>query len=81
MNRAIFIALLMSSRLASSQVYQEPDWIPPLPPPVEEYCSEMENVSEPVISYRISPDCGITDIRSVGERRIVCFWQLLALLR
>ena len=63
------IILLFFNTQVLSQVYQEPDWIPPLPPPVEEYCSEMENVSEPVISYRISPDCGITDIKSVGAYR------------
>jgi hypothetical protein len=66
MNRSLILVLLLTASQVSSQVYQEPDWIPPLPPPVEEYCSEQENISEPVISYRVSPGCGLTDIRAVG---------------
>ncbi|NNE38267.1 MAG: hypothetical protein HKN08_08180 [Gammaproteobacteria bacterium] len=50
-----------------SQVYEEPPWIPPLPPPVDEYCGEIEKVSEPVMSYRVSQACEITDIRTLGE--------------
>ncbi len=64
----IFCLVLYASQ-AYSQVYQEPEWLPPLPPPVEEYCSEQESISEPVIAYRISPDCGLADIKSVGAYR------------
>ncbi len=50
-----------------AQVYEEPPWIPPLPPPVDEYCGEVEKVSEPVMSYRISQACEIADIQTLGE--------------
>ena len=53
--------------LVTSQIYEEPPLILPLPPPIEEYCGDMEKVSQPVISYRISPACEITDIQLVGE--------------
>jgi hypothetical protein len=65
----LILLILILSRHAISQEYQEPDWIPPLPPPVEEFCSEEEQVSEPVIAYRISPGCGLADIKSVGAYR------------
>ena len=50
-----------------SQVYEEPPWLPPLPPPVQEYCGDVEKLSQPVMSYRISESCNLTDIQTVGE--------------
>jgi hypothetical protein len=61
------IVFLFWSPVAVSQVYVEPDWIPPLPPPVDEYCGEIEKVSDPVMSYQISPACEVTEIRTLGE--------------
>jgi hypothetical protein len=63
----ILIYLLGWTALSTSQVYEEPPWLPPLPPPIEEYCGDMEKLSQPVVSYRISGLCGLTDIQSVGE--------------
>lgn len=67
MSRWSFLILLCWTLPANSQVYEEPSWIPPLPPPVEEYCGEIEKVSDPVLSYRISQACAISDIQTVGE--------------
>lgn len=67
MIRQITVPLLFWVTSAHSQVYVEPDWSPPVPPPFEAFCSDEEQVSEPVIAYRISPACTLTDIRPVGE--------------
>ena len=69
MRLVLFINLLLLTTLASSQVYEEPPWLPPLPPPVEEYCHDQEKVSEPVISYKISDSCAIADVQQVGEEQ------------
>lgn len=67
MKLATLVILLGWISVAYTQVYEEPTWIPPLPPPVGDYCGDIEKVSEPVLSYRISPACEITDIQTVGE--------------
>lgn len=68
--RTFFSVYLMTwAALASAQIYEEPSWLPPLPPPVDQYCGDLENISEPVISYRISESCSLTDINTVGEYR------------
>lgn len=40
------------------------EWQPPLPPVTVDACAEQE--INPVVSYRISGDCRIVDIRPVG---------------
>ncbi len=67
MRLATFIILLGWISVGYTQVYEEPSWIPPLPPPVQEYCGDVEKVSEPVLSYRISPACEITEVQTIGE--------------
>jgi hypothetical protein len=63
-----FIApILFWTSAAHSQVYVEPEWLPPLPPPIEASCVDEEKVSEPIIAYRISNTCTLTDVRAVGE--------------
>ncbi len=55
---------------AFAQEYVEEEWAPPLPPDFEPpVCGEEERISEPVISYRVSESCALTDIRAVGEYR------------
>jgi len=48
-------------------VFVEPEWLPPLPPPIEAYCGDEDKLSEPIIAYRISPTCTLSEIRAVGE--------------
>jgi len=65
--RQSIVPLFFWISAAHSQVYVEPEWLPPLPPPVEAFCSNEEQISEPIIAYRISDTCTLTDIRAVGE--------------
>lgn len=67
MRQILLLLCVLNTAGALAQEYQEPDWIPPLPPPVEEYCGDQEQVTQPVISYRISAACALTDVRAVGE--------------
>ncbi|MGK0296436.1 MAG: hypothetical protein ACI9XC_000024 [Gammaproteobacteria bacterium] len=52
--------------LVISQIYEEPPFILPLPPPVGEYCGDIEKISQPVMSYRISAACEVMDIQLIG---------------
>lgn len=66
MNRVI-IPLLFILAPVRAQEYIEEDWVVPSPPDHEAVCFEPERISEPVIAYRISDVCTITDIRPLGE--------------
>jgi hypothetical protein len=66
MKRLLLAIFCWWSTGVSSQVYEEPPWLPPLPPPVDEYCGEIEKVSEPVMSYQVSQACEIEDIQILG---------------
>jgi len=69
--RQLFFTLIFSiSAIVHAQVYVEPEWAPPIPPmlpPDEAFCVDQEHVSEPIIAYRISEICSLTDVRAIGE--------------
>lgn len=65
--RQFIVPIFFWTSAAHAQVYVEPEWLPPLPPPIEAVCVDEEKVSEPIIAYRISEICTLTDIRPIGE--------------
>ena len=65
---AIMRKFLLLLLVCSYSSFAEEEWVPPLPPGSEaEACREKEIRSDPVASYRIAPNCSITDIASVGN--------------
>lgn len=64
MMRKILLLLLIFSLPG----FAEEEWQPPLPPGSDTHaCREKEIRSYPVASYRIAPNCTITDVAAVGR--------------
>ena len=63
------LSTLLLPSVAAAQEYVEPEWVPPAPPEYEAFCADEQRTSQPVISYRVAPDCTLTDIQAVGEYR------------
>jgi len=67
--RRIVSLVLIAVPSISAQEYVEEDWVAPPPPEFEPVCADEKRISEPVISYRISETCSVTDVQAVGEYR------------
>ena len=64
---AVIVIIVFTVIIGYVQEYMEEEWMLPLPPKINKTCKSGEQIREPVVSYRISKICGITDVKLVGD--------------